>query len=74
MPIGSMTAEGVLGGCKIPGVARNASPETFLTSICGIRGIRYWLMATPLKDATPMGLEVATWVRSPYRSMEKIVT
>jgi len=34
----------------------------------------YWLIATPLKEATPIALEVATGVRSPWPSMAKTAT
>ena len=34
----------------------------------------YWLNATPLKEATPIELDVATGVRSPWSSMAKTET
>jgi hypothetical protein len=36
--------------------------------------IDYWLIATPLKEATPIEPEVAKGVRSPWPSMAKTAT
>lgn len=36
--------------------------------------IGYSLIATPLKEATPIALDVATWLRSPNASIENTAT
>jgi hypothetical protein len=42
-----------------------------LTKQDEVASVDYWLIATPLKEATPIELEVATGVRLPYLSMAK---
>lgn len=61
-------------GCLRAMARRRPADEMLPSSGRSNAAVCYSLKATPLKDATPIALDVTACVRSPYASIEKTAT